>query len=119
MKTIIIKRVFAFIIDLFFLTFIIAVLGKILNVTEFLFAYVYGIPVLLVRDVVFCGRSLGKIIMGLKVIDVKTNKRASIWRLIVRNITSPIWFVDAIIVFIDNSKQRLMDRVLDLQVVNK
>lgn len=119
MKTVITKRAVAFIIDLFFLTFIIAILGEILNVTEFMFTYVYGIPILLVRDVIFGGRSLGKIIMGLKIVDVKTNKRASIWKLIVRNITSPIWFVDAIIIFSNNSIPRIMDRALGLQVREK
>lgn len=119
MSSIVKKRMLAFIIDFFFVMLIMSILRYGFKSESFWLNYGIGVLCVLLRDIIFGGRSLGKIIMGLKVIDTKTDTRASIWKLIVRNITSPIWFVDAIIVFSDNSNPRLMDRALNLKVVDK
>lgn len=49
------------------------------------------------RDVIFKGRSIGKRIFGLYVIDKNTNEQASVKKRIVRNLFFQIYFVDGII----------------------
>jgi len=118
MNSTITKRTIAFIIDFIFIMLVMSILMYVLKSTYFWLNYGVGALFAFLRDIIFGGRSLGKIIMGLKVVDMKTTTKAPIWKLIVRNITTPIWFVDAIIVLSDNSKSRLMDRALNLKVVD-
>ena len=57
------------------------------------------------------GQSIGKRIMKIKVVDLNGNK-ASLFNLIIRNITIFIWPVEALLVLLN--KERLGDRLIYL-----
>lgn len=113
-----VKRAIAFIIDVYFVAFIGMILSYVLKMTDYWIIYGVGCLFALLRDILCGGVSLGKIIMGLRVVDATTDTKAPIWKLIIRNITTPIWIVDAIII-LSNDKPRLMDRALSLRVADK
>ena len=65
------------------------------------------------------GRSIGKQLMKIKVVNFHDCfSKVSVWKLILRNIASPIWVVDVILVLYIGKKQKLMDAALDLDVVS-
>lgn len=71
----------------------------------------YGI--LIIRDVLCCGRSLGKRIMKLYIVDEK-NEKAAFWRLLLRNITLVIMAVDGIAIL--TTQRRLGDMLAKTNV---
>ena len=75
-------------------------------------------PVLFVfRDVIFKGRSIGKRIFGLYVLNKTTNEPASIKQRIVRNLFFFIYPVDGIILIA--TKESIGDKVVNTVVIKK
>ena len=69
------------------------------------------------RDVIFKGRSIGKHIFGLYVLDKNTNELASIKQRIIRNLFFFIYPVDGIILIA--SKESIGDKAVNTIVVKK
>ena len=69
------------------------------------------------RDVIFKGRSIGKRIFGLYVLDKNTNEPASIKQRIIRNLFFFIYPVDGIILIV--TKESIGDKVVNTTVVKK
>ena len=69
------------------------------------------------RDVIFKGRSIGKRIFRLYVLDKNTNEPASIKQKIIRNLFFFIYPVDGIILIV--TKESIGDRAVNTTVVKK
>ena len=69
------------------------------------------------RDVIFKGRSIGKRIFGLYVLDKNTNEPASIKQRIIRNLFFFIYPVDGIILIV--TKESIGDKAVNTTVVKK
>ena len=69
------------------------------------------------RDVIFKGRSIGKRIFGLYVLDKNTNEPASIEQRIIRNLFFFVYPVDGIILIV--TKESIGDRAVNTTVVKK
>ena len=69
------------------------------------------------RDVIFKGRSIGKRIFGLYVLDKNTNEPASIKQRIIRNLFFFIYPVDGIILMV--TKESIGDKAVNTTVVKK
>jgi uncharacterized RDD family membrane protein YckC len=87
---------------------------------------VVGIPVALVygifRDSVGRGTSVGKRALGLIVIDAQTGKPCDGKRVIARNVLDiiPVLdFVDFLLTCIDKKGQKIMDKMLGIQVTDR
>ena len=77
-----------------------------------IFAAVVEVAYLL-RDVIG-GQSIGKRIMRIKVVD-KNGEKASVSRLVLRNITAYIWPVEALLMLL--KKERIGDRLAKTRVI--
>ena len=73
---------------------------------------------LLFKDCLFGRRSLGKLIFRLRIVDSRTEQKASFARLILRNITFLIVEIEGLVVLI-NKGQRLGDVIAKTKVVSK
>ena len=118
------KRIAAFLIDHIIICFTFAILGMVevfvkkdfelfwklyyIFLLAFMFIYFF-------KDVIN-GQSIGNRIMKIKVVDLNGNK-ASLFNLIIRNITILIWPVEALLVLLD--KERLGDRLAKTKVMDK
>lgn len=80
----------------------------------FPFVMIWALLFALLRDIT--GRSLGKRAMGIRIISTKEEKVPR-WKLIVRNVTTPIWPIEGIAVLV--SGRRIMDRMLGLELVRE
>ena len=124
------RRVFAFLLDGFLSLFIvfamiitvIVILGSSGNIdlmTETLIEQIlnkYSV-LLLLRDFLFGGTSLGKRILGLRVVDITTHKKPPALKRILRCLFFIILPIDAITMFIEG--RSLGDRVANTIVVSK
>ena len=118
------KRIVAFLIDHIIICFAFALLGMVemFVKTDFeLFWKMYYIFLLVFMFIYFFkdvinGQSIGKRIMKIKVVDLNGNK-ASLFNLIIRNITILIWPVEALLVLLN--KERLGDRLAKTKVIDK
>jgi uncharacterized RDD family membrane protein YckC len=126
------KRIVAYVLDMILVSVIYmvllilgAIIGRLLDIAVisllFLFiAIAIGAIYLLLRDALFSGQSVGKKLMGVKVINTVTNKQCSFKDSILRNIT---WFIpvigliDLILPLIDKEGLRLGDKLAKTQVV--
>lgn len=80
--------------------------------------FVMLFPVILVfRDVIFAGRSIGKRIFGLHIIDKRTNEPVSVGKRIIRNLFFFIYPVDGIILLA--TKESIGDKIAKTIVVKK
>ncbi len=68
---------------------------------------------LVLKDI-FGGRSIGKRIMKIKVVR-KNSEKASVWRLIFRNITIVIWPIEALLLLI--GREKIGDVIANTKVV--
>ena len=107
------KRILAFVIDYMSLMIFFMIMSFIpIDNLEYSFLIVYGlflhigIIFFYIKDIF--GRSLGKIIMGIKIVCTD-GKKPSILRLFLRNITISIWYVE--VVFVLLGKEKLADRL--------
>lgn len=69
---------------------------------------------LLLKDVF--GRSPGKIILGLYIVDDNTGRVPRVWKLMLRNLLLPLWIIDGGICLFTTGR-RLADIVLKVRVV--
>ena len=69
------------------------------------------------RDVIFCGRSIGRRIFGLYIIDKKTDAPATVKQRIARNLFFFIYPFDGLLLLL--TKETIGDRVADTFVVKK
>ena len=127
-----IKRILAFFVDWYVLILPVVLLGLMMMLIPeltsqpmigflilFLFAMVFGTMALMAaRDVVFCGRSLGKRIFGLYVVDKKTLEPISKSRRFVRTIF--FFLINWVeIILLLATGETLGDRVAAAQVLSK
>lgn len=78
------------------------------------FVMALGVLVLMGRDIF--GRSLGKCICRLKIVDIKTNSPAKCYQRILRNIAAPIIAIEALILCLKNDDRRLGDMLAGTSV---
>ncbi len=117
------RRAFAFLVDWnligFVVLFLLAVLFPVISNQVFvvlLLILLFPAGVML-RDLIFGTRSLGKRIFGLVVLDKKTGDIAKPGQRVVRCLFSILTYVEAIIIFV--SGRSIGDRVADTVVVPK
>jgi uncharacterized RDD family membrane protein YckC len=116
------RRTAAFAIDLFIIMWAVftvagAILGPdIASIDNIKFIILIGLVLFILKDVF--GRSLGKCITSLKIINVKNpSEKVSVSKRILHNIATPLWFVDVIQVLHKGEKYKMMDKELGLDVV--
>ncbi len=113
------RRMIAFFIDLAIVcvvTYVLMVLGELLPIKYGgLIAEIIGVLLMIFRDAF--GKSPGKIMMRLTVINIHTNKQAAIYQRILRNITTPLWMLEVLICRFNNGL-RLTDMWLGTKVVS-
>ncbi|MBR5280177.1 MAG: RDD family protein [Clostridia bacterium] len=124
---IIIRRFFSFYIDLMIASFssviVCGFVGKLYpNEEQFMSVFVYlvigmAIILFLIKDI--SGRSVGKRIFRLIIIDRKMNTSISKSKLILRNILAFLWILDGILIYEGVIKYKIMDKALGLDVVPK
>ena len=99
-----VRRAIAFVIDIVIscvITYVLMLMGYILEADSFsLIAMIIGIALVIGRDAF--GRSPGKTMMRLIVINIHTQKKASLFHRIARNITTPFWMIEVIVCRICN-----------------
>jgi len=120
-SNILIKRILAFIIDMFAIGFLGAVISIIIELiygeTYLLDFIFYAVIILLfLKDISYKDGSFGKVRLGLKIVSVPDKEKVSIVNKIVRNITLFIWPIELIVLLIKNRK--LMDSLLSLEVID-
>lgn len=140
-KADIVKRVVAYVIDsiiasalflaVFAVSFVVFMVGLLMmNILTAITSVVYIVGIgasllmlfayLIFRDGFFGGRSIGKKLMGLKVINTKTNKPCSLKDSFLRNITLVIPIlnvIDLLVPFIDPEGLRFGDKLAGTKVV--
>ncbi|MBQ7378528.1 MAG: RDD family protein [Clostridia bacterium] len=113
------RRIVAFFIDLFITCAVCAVLmlaGELLFVPySKLIAMAIAVMLIICRDAF--GTSPGKIMMRLCVIDTRTNKHAAVHQRILRNISTPLWMIEALICYLKKGL-RMTDMWLGTKVVS-
>ncbi len=119
-KKIILKRFISFFIDLTIYGGIGGVIGFLVDKVDFFKTftdYVFYILLLLFlfKDLITIDGSFGKKIMGLKIIDSSTGKNNFILRKVLRNITSVIWPIEALVMLGVN--KRISDKLFFLDVI--
>lgn len=69
------------------------------------------------RDVIFNGRSIGKRIFGLHIIDKNTGKPASVYQRIIRNLFFFIFYIDGVILLA--TKESIGDTAVNTAVIKQ
>jgi len=122
MKSLLLKRGIAFVIDVYVITLIVFgavwfVTGDIALLAHNLWiAFVPAYILLLLKDIF--RSSLGKLLMKIEVVDFHDrDSKIPLWKLFLRNVATPIWIVDVILLLSVGKKQKLMDSVLALDVI--
>lgn len=111
---ILLKRFFAFYIDLM-ITCVICSPFIMVTAFKLYLAFLILVPVLFVlRDVSGC--SVGKRILNLKIVAIEDGKALSVGRLIVRNLTTLLWPMEALIAYL-NKGRRLGDLIAKSRVI--
>ena len=124
------KRILAFGIDHFFMTFLIVMSSFLLmgpsfmdptklNDSPYFVLVVFGFGSLLyfLKDS-FSGKSFGKWVLGVEVRDyTDPNKIPSVGRLLLRNLLLLVWPVELIAVIIDENKRRIGDKLAKTTVL--
>ena len=110
------SRAAAFLVDVVVSFLIILLLSKVLSVETYILSR-YLIVMLLFRDIF--GKSLGKFLLGITIVDFRTGKKANIWQRLLRQLTLPIIAAEMIVVISTKDKRRLGDywAKTDLKVV--
>ncbi len=76
--------------------------------------FIAAVAMLLVKDVF--GRSIGKRIVGLKIV---TNSGDAVpkWKLVLRNVTTFFWTFELIVAVLSDENKRLTDMMLGIKVI--
>ena len=110
---ILLKRVVALYIDLFISEAIATVLYEMYKpICDYEMDYIpfvlaVALVALLCKDLF--DRSIGKRIMRLCILDIKTNSSPKLYQRVLRNITAPITVFEGVLVFMNNENRRLGD----------
>lgn len=72
-----------------------------------IFIIAFGLLLLIFRDVP--GKSIGKLLLGLDIVDGQSNKRASLLQRLVKNITSFVTILEIPILLLRNDHKRIGD----------
>lgn len=99
-----VKRIIAFLIDYIILLFPIYTLlfsMEIIFNCDIIFCHFYLIIsiimfLLSLKDLIFKNASIGKKIMGLRIVDNKNNSIPNMYKIIIRNLTLILWPIDII-----------------------
>ena len=98
------RRAVAFFIDTAIgcvLSCILSVIGAFIHPQYGSLAAMFiGITLIICRDAF--GKSPGKALMRLTVIDVRTQKRAAFLKRILRQLTTPLWMIEAVVCLVCN-----------------
>ncbi len=86
------------------------------NETFELICFLLVVILVLFKDVF--GRSLGKRLLKLHIIDVKTKKVPKTWKLMCRNLLLPLWIIDTFFCW-GFKGQRIADKILNIEVVEE
>lgn len=68
---------------------------------------IIGFTLLILRDIF--GKSIGKYILGLNIIDITTNKKTNVFKRLLKNITTPITIIEIPICLLRADNKRLGD----------
>ncbi len=115
---IIIRRFFAFFIDYSIILFILISSLLIFRYTPpgiKTYFVLLAITLILFKDIF--GRSCGKSIMKLRL--VCNERTPTLWKRVVRNISMFIWPVEAIAIVTRSDHRKLMDAILNIDVVTE
>ena len=74
-----------------------------LFILAFLCLFLFFTVGFMMRDVIFCGRSLGKRMLGLVVLDKQSGKKPKFWQRAVRNLFLQVYAFDAILLLASGS----------------
>ena len=66
------------------------------------------------RDVF--GKSIGKYLLGLNIIDSRSTNKAKVYQRLLKNITLPLWFVEAPIVIFSKKHRRIGDLLAKTEI---
>ena len=114
------KRLLAFLIDLLVITILYIVIEYIIhvyNLLNWVCSLLYSLPFvyLFCRDC-FTGRSIGKRILNISVIDKNSGESISPLKSCIRNVFIIIWPIDLIVLFA--TKESLQDKSMNSKVVD-
>lgn len=125
MKSNLVKRWIAFAIDALILFLVEMGCLLLMGIDLMQSNYIDDYPVLfvfftlllvLVRDI--WGRSIGKMVMGLRIVRTDgTEGKPTVLQLVLRNITTPIWLVEAFFLCKGKTHSRFIDKCLQIDVV--
>ena len=111
-KTLLFRGV-AFAVDTMICTFISIIclefLELLITLSSYKFSIALGMLLLIFRDVF--GKSLGKLLLGLEIVDIKSNKKAKLYQRLLKNITAPLTVIEGPIALLRKDKKRLGDIV--------
>jgi len=83
----------------------------------FLFLFIMYPVTFVLRDVIFKGRSVGKRIFGLHIVNKITNEKASVKQRVIRNLFFFAYAIDGIILIATN--ESIGDRIANTVVIKK
>ena len=74
------------------------------------------IPMLLLvfRDIF--GKSIGKVLLGLEIIDIRTGKTATLGQRLLKNITTPLTVIEIVILLCKKENLRLGDKLAKTEI---
>ena len=72
-----------------------------------------GFVLIVFRDIF--GKSPGKIIFGLEIVDNQTGMKASAFKRILKNVTTPLTIIEGVILLVSKDTRRLGDRLAKTQ----
>lgn len=114
------KRYIAAYIDLFIAVIIsVAIFKYLIREESKIIIYIgviFAVFLYLLKDIF--GRSIGKRLLGLKIVD-KNNYTITPqwWRLILHNMTLPIWLIDILYMNSHVSGEKPIDKLLNIKVI--
>lgn len=125
------KRILSYIIDMGIFMLIVWFLGILMIVSQFVLdgdaigevmyyimrlVSIVSILGVILKDIILRKRSVGKKIMGLKIVT-KDGNEPKLYQLIVRNVFSLVWIVEAVLLLL--GKERIGDRVAKTIVIEE
>ena len=86
------------------------------NSLDYVYLGIFAACVFVVLRDIF-GKSIGKYLMGLNIVDIKSNERAKFYQRLLRNITAPITIAEGIILLASKRHSRIGDNIAKTKVV--
>ena len=73
--------------------------------------------ILIVKDIIK-GQSIGKKILKIKIVDLKSDKSPNFLKLIIRNLFILVWPIEFLVLINDKKHHRLGDKILGTKIIN-